>query len=254
MNDKSDNISAEELNAFLDGELTTARRDVVAAAIATDPGLASRVSEFRHINERLQRRYDAVLSAPVPARLLRPLSNRTRFLPLRIAAVVAWFTLGGVIGAFVSSQLSTAPPALRPLAVEAAFAHTIYVREKRHAVEVVAADKDHLNAWLSMRLQRPVEAPDIRDVGFTLIGGRLLPDAGRAAAQFMYEDDDANRFTLYVRQVANTAPHSAFAHTENGGVGVVYWEEGGLAYAFSGQLPKPELITIAEHIRQTLNR
>ena len=238
MNHKPERITEEELNAFLDGELSTVRRDAVAAAIATDPGLVRQVSEYRQINEHLQRRYDAVLSAPVPARLLRPLSGPGRIRPLRIAAVVAWFTLGGVVGAFVSNQTSTSRPDLRPLPVEAAFAHTIYVREKRHAVEVVAAEKDHLNAWLSKRLQRPVEAPDIRDAGFTLIGGRLLPDAGRAAAQFMYEDDDAKRFTLYVRQVVNIAPHSAFAHTESGGVGVVYWEEGGLAYAFSGQLPK----------------
>ncbi|MDH3451923.1 MAG: anti-sigma factor, partial [Gammaproteobacteria bacterium] len=126
MNQTPDHISEEELNAFLDGELSHARRDAAAAVIANDPELARRVSEYRRINERLQRRYDVVLSAPVPARILQPLT-RHRFSTLRIAAVAAWLTLGGIVGAFVSDTVSTSQ-ALRPLPVEAAFAHTIYVR------------------------------------------------------------------------------------------------------------------------------
>lgn len=253
MNQTSDNITDEELNAFLDGELSNARRDAVAAAIANDAELARRVSEYRRINERLQRRYDVVLSAPVPARILQPLTEQVRFSTWRIAAVAGWLALGGIVGAFVSDTVSTRQ-ALRPLPVEAAFAHSIYVREKRHAVEVVAGDKDHLNTWLSKRLQRPVEAPDIRDRGYTLIGGRLLHDAARAAAQFMYEDGQGRRFTLYVRQIDNKDRRSAFVHKQRTGLGVVFWEEAGLAYAFIGPLEKQRLLTIAEQVRVALNR
>ena len=44
--------------------------------------------------------------------------------------------------------------------------------------------------------------------GYRLIGGRLLPDSGEAAALFMYENAGGNRLTLYARSGGTEAQTS----------------------------------------------
>ena len=77
--------------------------------------------------------------------------------------------------------------------------HVVYLLEHRHAVEVKAAEEKHLVDWLSKHLGHAVRAPGLTEAGFELAGGRMLPDAGWPAAQFMYEGGGGRRVTLYVR-------------------------------------------------------
>jgi len=49
------------------------------------------------------------------------------------------------------------------------------VAKPRHAVEV-RAQEEHLARWLTRRIDLPVKLFDLREQGFELIGGRLLPD------------------------------------------------------------------------------
>jgi anti-sigma factor RsiW len=252
MNELS-SISEEELQAYVDGELDPGRRDAVAASASTDPLLAKRIKQYRIINERLHSRYDVMLSDPVPNTLLSVFTDRTRYPTLRVAAVIAWIGLGAMLGVGVTMSVSETT-ALRPLPEEAAYAHAVYTRERRHAVEVTAVEVDHLNAWLSKRLSGPVVAPDLRDAGYTLIGGRLLPDAGVAAAQFMYEDGDGNRITLFVRQVGDDDKNTPLRYTRTHDVGIVHWLDGRLAYALAGGADKQHLLSISDQVHATHNR
>lgn len=249
-------ISEEELQAYVDSRLDDSRHDQVASAIASDPELAQRVEQLRRLVDTLHAGFDSVLNEPVPPEMLRTVINRAESPLLRMAAVVAWMTLGGVIGGIIVSR--TAEPdaetmTVRPLPREAAYAHAIYVPEVRHPVEVGADQREHLNAWLSKRLAAPVVAPDIRKAGYQLVGGRLLPDAGRPAAQFMYEDVDGARITLYVRAHSAGARDTALRHAEDNGIGVVYWLDGSLAYALAGKIDRDQLQHIAEEMYRALN-
>jgi hypothetical protein len=64
------NISDEQLDAYVDGELPEAQRALVAEAIARDANLAQRVARQEALRERLRGTFDAVLLEPVPDRLL----------------------------------------------------------------------------------------------------------------------------------------------------------------------------------------
>lgn len=83
---------------------------------------------------------------------------------------------------------SPQPALARELADVGMSAHAVYSREVRHAVEVGVDDEAHLVSWLSNRLDTPIEPPDLSARGLTLLGGRLVPDEGRPAAQLMYKD------------------------------------------------------------------
>ena len=67
-------------------------------------------------------------------------------------------------------------------------AHVVYAADQRHPIEVAATERDHLNTWLSRRIQHQIAAPHLAAAGYSLLGGRLLSDRGKPAALFMYQD------------------------------------------------------------------
>jgi anti-sigma factor RsiW len=80
--------------------------------------------------------------------------------------------------------------------------------------------------------------------GWKLMGGRLVPDGGRPAAQFMYEDASGRRLTLYIRK-ETTLANTAFRFAEREGFEAFYWIDHPLAYALAGQLKREELMGLA---------
>jgi anti-sigma factor RsiW len=70
---------------------------------------------------------------------------------------------------------------------------------------------------LSKRLGRQLVVPDLAVAGFRLMGGRLLPAEDGPAAQFMYENANRDRLTLYLR--AGVGDETAFQQTSPDGAG-----------------------------------
>ena len=136
----------------------------------------------------------------------------------------------------------------------AANAHLLFAPDLRHPVEFGADQQDSLLLWLSERLGQAVQAPNLQDLGFTLVGGRLLPSAGQPAAQLMYENPDAARITLYIRARWRNPPGAAqegtVAFAGEGGVSMVYWIEGSFAYALLGPMDREQLFATAKIIQQ----
>lgn len=251
MNSDNNIVDESLLHRYVDGELGDVESENIRAYIADNPDARLMVDQYREINRRLKAIYSDNLSTPIPARLLLAASNQSRFSVSRIAASILWLGLGAIIGYSLQQDVSD-DSFLRPLPVEAANAHAVYVPEVRHPVEVDASEQQHLNAWLSKRLDRPIAAPDLRDVDFSLIGGRLLPDGHRAAAQFMYEDADGERITLFIRQAPNE-PESSFLHAENNELGIVYWVDNGLAYAITAATDRQQLKSAAQMVYESVN-
>ena len=249
MKSSMQNFSDADLHRYVDGELSEADARAVADLVAGDEALKKKVDAYREINRRLRAVYTE--RQPVPARLLMAASSRRGFPFQRIAAAFAWLVVGGLIG-YLAQERFGSREYVRPVAVEAAYAHTVYVPEVRHPVEVDAAQQDHLNAWLSKRLNRPIAAPDLRGAGYALIGGRLLPDGHRPAAQFMFEDSAGRRVTLYIRHALETR-ETSFRHAENDDLGIVYWVDDGLAYALTAAASRERLIDAARIVYQEAN-
>lgn len=240
-----------DLHKFIDGELSSSQQRRISKSIAADEGLQKKADEYQQINQKLHEVFDEKRLNPIPSRLLLAASSESVSPVWRIAASLLWLGVGGLLGYSLQNQL-TEQEFLRPLPVEAAFAHTVYVPEVRHPVEVDASQQKHLNAWLSKRLDQPVAAPDLRTQGYTLIGGRLLPDGHRAAAQFMYENSAGERMTLFIRQAIDT-PETAFLHAENDGLGIIYWVDSGLAYALTAADDKAQLTETATTVYNAAN-
>ena len=83
---------------------------------------------------------------------------------------------------------------------EAAFSHAIYARDQGRPVEVGAQDGARLVRWLTRRLGVEVAPPDLSEVGFALVGGRLVAGNEKPTALLMYENADKQRLTLQWRK------------------------------------------------------
>jgi anti-sigma factor RsiW len=266
-------ITDSQLSAWLDQQLEGDERARAEAWLRDHPEDAARVRLWSADAEALRARLDAVLAEPVPARLEQAVWRRgpargARFAGWqRWAASLAIFALGGVLGAGLVWR-GGRPAA--PLAAQgngqgwvqrAAVAHSVYVPEMRHPVEV-KAQEEHLARWLTKRLEMPVRLFDLRSQGFELVGGRLLPDAKGPSAQLMYQalgevpsGQQPLRVTVYLRKPEDGTP-AAFRFEQQGKTGLFYWVEGAspghpaCGYAIVGELPKERLLAIAEAIER----
>jgi anti-sigma factor RsiW len=212
-------------------------------------------AELKALSQALHQLYDPVLAEAVPARLL---ARRRRWQAVALAA--AWAILGICAGTIAGWQLHASRGVVSPQAEvpgfvkRAAIAHATYSPEVRHPVEVGADQEQHLVTWLSKRLGAQVRAPKLESIGYSLVGGRLLPGDNGPVAHFMYQTEKGNRITLYVRTEAAENRETAFRYSAEGNVKVFYWIDRKLGYALSSaDLDKDGLLKVANVVYQQLN-
>ena len=247
-------VTRDMLMAFADGQIEGADRAAVEAHLVANPEAAAEVALWQRQSDALRTLFAPTASEPVPARLrahrIAAEASSRRMRSWRwAAAAVMLVGIGLSIGWFGRPLLSGAP-ASQVLIADAVNAHTVFVAENRHAVEVAATDEDHLTTWLSNRLATPLGTPDLTTEGFALVGGRLLPgqpDAGGRAAQLMYEDDTKNRITVYVTAaLPDRAPAYQFANA--GGAEAFYWANARITCTVVGTLPEAQMKSVSQAV------
>jgi anti-sigma factor RsiW len=259
MNNSS--ITEALLSAYVDGELEAADRERVDAWLQSHPDDRARVQAWQADRTALAALFNPVLDEPAPA-ALRATVWRSQGPPrwAMAAAAAGLLVAGGVLGGvgvwqwqakaqaaqLAQLRLQLAPGAAQGWVQRAAFAHSIYTNEPRHAVEV-GAQEEHLSRWLTRRIDIPVKLFDLKAQGFDLVGGRLLPDGPGKSAQLMYQDAEKRRVTVYLRKPEQGAD-TAFRFEQQGKLGLFYWVEEGAGYALVGELPRDTLLALAKSI------
>jgi len=258
-------VSDGDLHAYLDGRLPKQRRAEVEAHLAAVPADAEKVAAWGRLNGELHALFDPELDRPLPEEWTEP-RPRSAWRAWRgwhgaramaSAAAVMLFVVGGAAGWVAREATTTVEPTAvtsTPIVYYAARAHEAFAQEVRHAVEVPGDQEEHLVRWLSNRLGAPVRAPHLGDIGYKLMGGRLLPSGHTLAAQFMYEDRSGARLTLYVKSGMKTNSETAFRYEEQGDVAVFFWIDGPLGYALAGQVSRENLLRVARVVHTQLEQ
>jgi anti-sigma factor RsiW len=266
VNGRNSRVTDNDLHAFADGLLPPSKRAEVDAHLAETPEDAERVAAYKRLNENLHAAFDAELDRAVPEEWTQPPPRTAMQMwrgwrTTRVAAGIAALILigigagGGWYARGLNAPTPTQAAARAPIVYYAARAHDVYVGEGRHAVEVSADQEDHLVRWLSGRMGAPVRAPHLYDIGYKLVGGRLLPSGTTLAAQFMYEDKTGARLTLYVKSgVKPTSQDVEFRYDEDGGVAVFYWADGPFGYALAGRVARDQLLRVAQMVSMKLDQ
>jgi anti-sigma factor RsiW len=252
-------IGEDALLAYADGRLDGEQLRAVEAWLAANPEKAAEVEAWQRQNDALHALFDGTAKEPVPSRLsphrIAHQLKRQSALRWRMAAAAAiLIVLGGTIGWFGRDYTwPTATPTER-LMEAAVTAHTLYVKEKTHAVEV-AADAPNLMSWLSNRIATPIDAPNLTAQGFTFVGGRLLPpaskDAPGPAAQLMYENASAQRVTLYIT-AALPDKKEVWEFESRNGIEAYYWANSTVTCTVVGDLAEADLRMVGKKVFEQL--
>ena len=253
MNGHPASFDDADLHAYADGCLAPGRVDTFEAALQLDPALAARVAEIRAQSAALRAALDAIVTEPIPERLIQaaagPVRGRSRSRwPRWLAsavAVAATLLLGigvGWYGRTIDLEHEGTPTSF---ARQAAFAHALYAADANRPVEIWAADEKRLVTWLTKRLGLAVHAPDLNNLGYALVGGRLVAGNEQPTALFMYENAGKQRLSLQVRRDTDSHGETAFRYAVEKGVGVFYWIDQDCSYAISGVLDRNQLLSIA---------
>jgi len=258
-------IGEAELHAYLDGELDDEARGAVESWLKNHPDEAARLEALRGDLNVLSGVHADILREPVPENL-RAMVSRTRAPAgaarpgsslrenwMRAAASVVLLLVGATAGWIAHG--SAIPPRSGDAKVfidHAVSAHVVFTKEQRHAVEAKATEK-HLVRWLSRRVGRTLNPPVLKSAGYDLVGGRLVADDGGPAAQFMYQNADKNRLTLYVRS-ARGAKDTSFRIATERGVSAFYWIEAPYAYALIGKIERDNLVALGEIVHTHLQK
>lgn len=251
-------VTRDQLMAYADGQLPEAERPAVEAHLAANPEAAAEITLLQRQADAIKTLFGPAGAETVPARL-RPRRLAAEIGRRRIrswgwaAAAVVLVGLGLGAGWFARPLLDTRP-ASATLIADAVNAHTVYVAENRHAVEVGRDDSEHLSTWLSNRLNTTLDMPDLQAEGFTLVGGRLLPgaeNAGGRAAQLMYENAASERVTIYVTAaLSDGAP--AYQFTSHDGAEAFYWANARITCTVVGTLPEEQMKAVAGSVYRQL--
>lgn len=257
MTDEFETVSDAELHAFVDDLLSQSERARVESWLEKHPEKADEVHRWQAQAAALKQyfapyaRSDENDRALISARRTaeRTGSRSSAFRLLRLAAVFLIFAAGAAAGVYASdlfapdSRLAAAASEALPRQAESAF--LIYTSEVRHPVEVGAGERDHLATWLGKRLDYALRIPDLSPLGFSLVGGRLIPVNGKAGAMLMYEDGTGGRLTVLLgRNTENR--ETSFRIASRGDVETFYWIDGEIGYAVTGEVPRDLLQKVAD--------
>ncbi|MDJ0937091.1 MAG: anti-sigma factor [Kiloniellales bacterium] len=253
-------VSLDDLQAYVDEELTPERRAEVDAHLAQSPDDAERVSAYRRQNRALRAALAGVGNEAVPASMLailqdRPPVREITWLP-RAAAAVLLLAIGGALGGALGWGYDKLPLfglEEKRFLREAVAAHQVYAADRRHAVEVAAIERDYLQSWLTQRLGVPIMAPDLSEAGLSLLGGRLLSTVHGPAALLVYETREGERVTCYITAEAKRlAPGKVYLEDE--ATVALAWPTSNLAYAVSGAASRERLAEIAGVVNRKLKQ
>jgi anti-sigma factor RsiW len=234
------------MHGYVDELLAPAERAQVERYLAEHPDEAARIAAYRRQRELLRSAFDAVLDEPVPERVRADRFRHRADPTWRVAAAVVLIVFGGALGWLLRGEYPSGTgehAAEAELVQRARMAHNIYTAESRRAVEVAASHEQDMIRWLSKRMNAAVRVPNLNEFGFQALGGRLLPGSEGPACQIMYENAAGKRLTIYLARAGSGAKPLRFGDDDK--VHVVFWSDGTLAFAVSGELTNEQLARIA---------
>lgn len=238
-------VTQQDILAYVDGELEpgTVRAEAVEAYLAENPEADARVRAYERQNEAIRTRYRDVLAQPVPDRLTpegiraartRPGGTR-RPTPLHLAAGLAGLGCAALVGWLAGHQADT------PLERFVDRTSTYLSEHDDGTLRGPAASFQSVSALGG--------TPDFAAEGLELVGTRQVDNGDMYETR--YEDTTGRVLRLFV--APDPQRHNELLYrTQEDGRKVVYWQQGPLMYALTGDFSDRDLDGLANKaIRRT---
>jgi anti-sigma factor RsiW len=237
-------IPDERLHALIDGELSGQECAELETAVAADPYLSQRVALFRADKARLAQIYGPVAGMPVLEHWIRMIENEPRKQPRffsieAIAGIAAAFML--VIGGTLAYRQSV--PHEEPIVEEALAARDDVMPTRQVLAITASAQDDAATRTLSSALAMRVSVPDLKRMGYSLVGMRVYGSTPRATGvELLYRHKDNRIFALYLRRPSGPP---RFDQYKQGNLRVCIWQDDVLGAVMTGEISAAEMQRLA---------
>jgi len=231
----------EELHAYVDGRLSSARRQQVERWLVEHPERGEQIGAWQRNAQQLRA---AFAGQPEPSANadLDPAAIRARLASRRRASLARAATLLLSLGIGLAGGWSARDHQLRaaePPMEDALQAHRLFVTADAGAAQTVALDNQQLPAWLQQALGGSSALPPMEQAGFHVSAARLLSTAQGPAALVVYHDARGDEASLYIRP---PGPHYLKrGERKEGELYANYWSDGRFNYAVVRRGLQPEL-------------
>lgn len=185
------------LVAYLDGELDPAAARQLEGIARENPDVALRLAAFRRSQALLHAAMPEEAFAPRDGRFEAAIDDGRRVAQpgrarafVRLAASIMVGILLGAGATFGALRWTSDENDVAALLREVGEYHAVFSRESDHLVEVPAARKAHIEAWLGERVGLNLVVPDLQSIGLSFEGARMLVVDGRPVAQLVYRGPD----------------------------------------------------------------
>lgn len=217
-------VTEEEVHAFIDGELTADRAQLVEAAIKADPVLADLVTAYQADKIFMKRLYGPVADRPAPQHLVdlargHGASDGSGVRPggrWRIYGAVAAMLAVLVTGAGLLTQVPGSDVVSEAL-------------DARSQTLALAEDMGRYNDALSRIVDAKVKVPDLSRAGYQLAGIGIADDAATIA----YRDSQGGLFTLYLRRSDGSVRFDQFKQAD---LRICIWQDDRLSMVMAGEM------------------
>ena len=231
------NGNDERLAAYADGELDAPAATEVEQWLATDARACRIVQMHRDTTALLRAACAEEIYAEGALQRLavrRQTAWRPRAYAIAASVVLMMLSYG--------AGWTTAPHNAEASFIDdVAEYHAVYQHETTHLAELPAAQSDEINRWLGERLQRPLQAPDLRSEGLQYAGARMWISDGKPVADLLYTRGDGLPVALCIVRDMDAGDAKARIELDaRGALRVASWQSAGYAYAVVGELTASE--------------
>lgn len=253
MMDEREPISEDDLNAYIDGRLSSARQEDVRRYLGRNPDEAARIADHMRHADALRAALAPLADRPIPSELhlmrlaasRRRRSDRLR----RIAASVVLVGAGLAGGWFGHARMESGTVAV--LGQETAATYALLSQGDAPTLTYAAADPQALVDWASTALRRPMRVPDLSGSGFRFLGGQVVPTAQGPAMAAIYENELGDRLVFQARPMRAPGGTKMTPYRSAEGGGLV-WERNDMGYSLFGNAPEQVSRDVANNIRDAL--
>ncbi len=252
-----DIVGDHKIQDYVDGRMNERDRAAFAAYLLAHPEVASEVEALRHQNDILRGIGHEILEEPIPDRLREALyppkvvsleSRRVRFSGfLEAAAAILLFCVGGTLGWFANGTLTPSLSKDDLTLSDAVSAYTFYGSQHGFPIEFPPDRRDEFVSWISRSFSKEFAPPDLEDLGYHYLGGRLLPGATSKIGAFMFGNANNEQVVVFFWPT-DAPPQDLIKVSHQDDLETRFWFGDGFGFAVIGNSSIGDIQQVAEAV------
>jgi anti-sigma factor RsiW len=166
---------------------------------------------------------------------------------LEAAAAILLFCVGGALGWFANGTLNPSVSKDDLTLSDAVSAYAFYGGHQGFPIEFPPDRSDELATWISRSFSTEFAPPDLEDLGYRYLGGRLLPGATSKIGAFMFQNADDEQVVVFFWPT-EAPPQDVIKVSHQRDLETRFWFGEGFGFAVIGGGSTSDIQEVAEAV------